>query len=89
MSDKPVFENQTCLSACFRWRKARTALLLCDGMTEEINQPLICNDLNEAAPCNISLARQAQAVNAAARHAGSPRVRPLLSPMVLRWGMQA
>ena len=47
------------------------------GMTEEeIAQPLIgvVSTWNEAAPCNISLARQAQAAKRGVRdHAGSPR----------------
>mgnify|MGYP001221216579 CR=1 FL=1 len=46
------------------------------GMTEEeIAQPLIgvVSTWNEAAPCNISLARQAQAAKRGVRdHAGSP-----------------
>ena len=47
------------------------------GMTEEeINQPLVgvVSTWNEAAPCNISLARQAQAAKRGVReHAGTPR----------------
>ncbi|MDA7599861.1 dihydroxy-acid dehydratase [Alphaproteobacteria bacterium] len=47
------------------------------GMTEEeINQPLVgvVSTWNEAAPCNIALARQAQAAKRGVReHAGSPR----------------
>jgi len=47
------------------------------GMTEEeIAQPLVgvVSTWNEAAPCNISLARQAQAAKRGVRdHAGSPR----------------
>jgi len=47
------------------------------GMTEEeINQPLVgvVSTWNEAAPCNIALARQAQAAKRGVReHAGTPR----------------
>ena len=64
---------------CFRWPGAapHRSYYYAMGMTEEeINQPLVgvVTTWNEAAPCNITLNRQAQAAKkGVAENAGSPR----------------
>jgi dihydroxy-acid dehydratase len=80
MSDKPVFDKSKLPSrhvSVGPKSAPHRSYYYAMGMTEEeINQPLIgvATTWNEAAPCNISLARQAQAAKRGVRdHAGSPR----------------
>ncbi|MGB2486175.1 MAG: dihydroxy-acid dehydratase [Candidatus Puniceispirillaceae bacterium] len=80
MSDKPVFDKSNLPSrhvSVGAKSAPHRSYYYAMGMTEEeINQPLVgvATTWNEAAPCNIALARQAQAAKRGVRdYAGTPR----------------
>ena len=75
-------------------RAPHRAFLYAMGLTDaEVHQPLVgvATCWNEAAPCNISLSRQAQAAKRGVSDAGARRAssRPSPSPTGSRWAMTA